>query len=269
VSSDNRLYCWGFLVQGTWRPSVPTVVATPPSTRIASVAVTFESVCISVDKATVLGIARSALMCRGINFGGSWGGGPARQDASFTTVETFLGSAREIDARGSAMCRLWSAPGELTCAGRNEYGMLGIGAQPGSTSARGTVTGTFTTFSVGDWHACAFATPANEYRCWGRDEQGQLGLGAGSTGQSRTTPRAVVGIRPPATPAEASVAAGAYHSCAIGRDAAGVKQVYCWGLDHEGQLGNGIYQASSTPQLVGSGVLRFDGPTVGGTIPKL
>jgi alpha-tubulin suppressor-like RCC1 family protein len=262
VSVGNQLYCWGERTAGPSgyvnSPLVPTRVSTAPSAPITAPTVMNGSVCLQVRDQALTLQPRWHLMCWGKHFYRAWGDGTTVQQPSFATIETYSANPRELDGGTLTMCRLVRATGELTCSGLNTSGQLGLGFLGTSPSTPRPVAGAFAAFSGGGLHTCALAVPANEYRCWGRDEEGQLGLGtSGVTGVPRTTPQAVRGLLPPATPGEASVATGSWHTCAIGRDAAGAKQVYCWGADSNGQLGNGFYGSAPVPQRVGSGVLAL------------
>jgi alpha-tubulin suppressor-like RCC1 family protein len=78
-------------------------------------------------------------------------------------------------------------------------------------------------------------------RCWGSNRFGQLGVG--SHGAPRATPAA---IAPGLAPISASaVAAGAEHACLIDRN-----NVWCWGRNTFGQLGNGSRGHAARPTLV-------------------
>ncbi|MBM4779083.1 MAG: hypothetical protein GQE15_15360 [Archangiaceae bacterium] len=91
--------------------------------------------------------------------------------------------------------------------------------------------------ATGSYFTCAELTDG--LRCWGDDLWGQLALdldGGLSTlpRRSRQTPR---NFR--------HLAGGLYHACGVvGAD------VWCWGLNFFGQLGNGLFQNSTTPVRV-------------------
>jgi hypothetical protein len=65
-------------------------------------------------------------------------------------------------------------------------------------------------------------------RCWGGGKHGELGTGA--TADRAATPVDVVGVRD-----AVAVTVGMWHSCALTRGG----QVLCWGINGDGQLGDG------------------------------
>jgi alpha-tubulin suppressor-like RCC1 family protein len=73
-------------------------------------------------------------------------------------------------------------------------------------------------------------------RCWGNNDLGQLGNG---THAKSSTPVQVVGV----TGAKALVVGKADFYCAIVAEGA----ARCWGLNRDGQLGNGEHKDSNTP----------------------
>ena len=81
--------------------------------------------------------------------------------------------------------------------------------------------------SAGGAHTCA-VTSSGGVKCWGNNGGGQLGDG---TRTDRSLPVDVVGL----THGVAEVAAGSEHTCARFADG----RVRCWGLNFDGQLGNG------------------------------
>jgi alpha-tubulin suppressor-like RCC1 family protein len=87
-------------------------------------------------------------------------------------------------------------------------------------------------------HFCA-ATALGDVWCWGENQHGELGTGFAS--QLESTPAHVAGV-----PSAVQVTVGAFHSCA--RTTAG--EVWCWGDNTNGQLGDGSFEASFTPVRV-------------------
>jgi alpha-tubulin suppressor-like RCC1 family protein len=103
--------------------------------------------------------------------------------------------------------------------------------------------------TAGGGHSCALM-PDQSVWCWGENGFGQLGNG---TATASPVPVQVTGL-----PAATNVSAGqapnifdAQHTCAV--DTA--SQVWCWGANDYGQLGNGTTADSKVPVQVTGGIL--------------
>jgi len=134
-------------------------------------------------------------------------------------------------------------PGAKIAAwGDNFYGQLGTGdtnssSVPLSVSLPGGVTAT--AIAAGHYHSLAIGSDGNAY-AWGYNAYGQLGSGI-ATGTDSSVPVAVgVPVRVTA------IAAGSYHSLAIGSDG----NTYAWGNNGTGQLGNNSTTESHVPVAV-------------------
>jgi alpha-tubulin suppressor-like RCC1 family protein len=91
----------------------------------------------------------------------------------------------------------------------------------------------FRQVSAGGAHTCGVTTDNQAY-CWGRNYSGQLGDG---TTSDRQVPVLVAGGR-----RFRQVSAASSHTCGIGYSD---RQVYCWGSNYRGMLGDG----TTTPRL--------------------
>ncbi|MBS2016882.1 MAG: protein kinase [Deltaproteobacteria bacterium] len=128
------------------------------------------------------------------------------------------------------------------------------GGSPKPTTVEG-LSGVFE-FSIGRTHVCALATSSEERTkgdvyCWGSNDHGQLGDGttAPSTLPKRVALPGPVGL----------VAASSTHTCAMTDRESG--DLYCWGNNDVGQLGDGTTTPSLVPKRVafadGAKALRF------------
>ena len=95
-----------------------------------------------------------------------------------------------------------------------------------------------TKLAGGGFHTCGI-TSLGGLECWGQNSDGQLGDG---TNTVRLTPVHVVGL----SSGVFTVATGLAHTCAV---ASGGK-VECWGLDADGELGDGTNESSAIPVRV-------------------
>ena len=93
--------------------------------------------------------------------------------------------------------------------------------------------------AAGDAHTCAI-TPADGFRCWGLNDSGQLGDG---TNQDSAVP---VFVEDVIASSVIDLTAGLDHTCALTSNS----EVYCWGLNADGQLGDGTNENRNVPVLV-------------------
>ena len=101
------------------------------------------------------------------------------------------------------------------------------------------VTGQYDLITAGIGHTCAL-TAKNGLECWGLNDSGQVG---DATFIARDEPVDVVNIDPFSVIALTS---GIKHTCALTSD----NQVYCWGLNSSGQLGDGTTENRNQPVQV-------------------
>jgi len=169
---------------------------------------------------------------------------------------SFLFDWVSIGAGSGYSCGLRS-DGSALCWGANNFGQLGDGSQ-NSSSTPVPVSGglRFRQIAVGDINTCGIDT-AGALHCWGSNVTGQLGAGLPTgLGGFSTTPVPVSGGL-----SFVSVNAGLRSSCGIARDGS----TYCWGLNGNGQLGNGVVGGlSAVPVAVqNSGSLGFTAVSTG------
>ena len=96
--------------------------------------------------------------------------------------------------------------------------------------------------------ACAIRVDGTVW-CWGKSLYGELGPGVG-LGATAATPVQVAGLSNAKL-----IAAGYAHVCSAATGSSG-SAVYCWGLNTNGQLGNGTYFSTQTPTLATSMIVK-------------
>ena len=109
---------------------------------------------------------------------------------------------------------------------------------------------TYLQVSAGGSHSLAVGSDGNVY-AWGSNDSGRLGDGTGSTRYAPVRVKTPDRKTYPDLPADFTylqVSAGFSHSLALGNDG----NVYAWGSNYNGQLGNGTtsYSGQSTPVRV-------------------
>ncbi len=166
------------------------------------------------------------------------------------------GGFRSVDAGGYHTCGL-AQSGELYCWGLNESAELGVpssppksggslhsptlvrpGCEPGNTQ-----TACFDDYEhlgTGAFHTCAIRKSGELY-CFGGNKYGQLGLGWSATDESEPS-------RVPGSQTWSAVAGGNSYSCAL--TAGTTKELWCWGLNYDGELGIPSVAAVYTPTRV-------------------
>lgn len=186
---------------------------------------------VSVAQDYTCAVNDNALLCWGASFGTA----PSRIDVP-------------VSEQGSG---LLSSNGFMTCLRGDSdikcftgfYGPQHV-ADIVSTPIRGAVA-----IATGSEHACALRDTSNVV-CWGNNANGRLGLGTQADAQDPTNELDLDDVSLTDASGDAltvmQIAAGARHSCAI--DSA--HDIYCWGDNSRGQLGDGSETSSSTPQLV-------------------
>jgi alpha-tubulin suppressor-like RCC1 family protein len=173
-----------------------------------------------------------SVACWGDNSLGQLGDGLSGSDGGVAVPVTVRGvtGATAIGVGTEHSCALVGSgrTSSAFCWGANAYGQLGDGTNRASATpvqVQGLVGAT--SLAVGGYHACAGLLFAGVSKCWGKGGSGELGNGKPT---DAPTPVTVQSISYPA-----SLAAGAYHTCAL----VASPNVVCWGSNDFGQLGNG------------------------------
>ncbi|MFV8258141.1 Ig-like domain-containing protein [Bdellovibrio bacteriovorus] len=181
------------------------------------------------------------LKCWGANTYGQVGDGtledrdfPVSVDAATTYVDVSVGNRHA--------CGLTSA-GEVKCWGYNTYSQLGDGLWA-HRSTPFVVGSGFSSVSAGDDMTCGIKS--GDVYCWGNNSIGQQGIG--TTGPQRTVPGLTLDQASDFT----EVSAGSSYACAINA----LKELYCWGINAAGELGDGTKTNRTLPVLIGTGFVK-------------
>jgi len=183
-------------------------------------------------------LGAAEVVCWGSNGYGELGDGttePRSEPVSVVGLGPGLGLALGA-AHGCALSEL----GELRCWGHNDHGQLGDGTttnRPLPVAVAG-LPGPVEGLAAGDGHTCAH-TAGGAVHCWGDNSAGQVGVPAPG---DHLRPVAVEQLVDPV----AALAAGQSHTCALTR----AGEVWCWGGNDSGQLGDGTTDSREAPAPV-------------------
>jgi hypothetical protein len=139
--------------------------------------------------------------------------------------------------------------GRAFCWGRNHVGQLGRGTVGEQVFVPGPVSGelVFAALTASDVHACGLTVDGTAY-CWGGNENGETGTG--TMGNTVPVPTAVqTALRFTRISAEG---VGTWENSTCALTTAG--EVWCWGSNDSGQLGDGTTSRSAVPVRVQSEV---------------
>jgi alpha-tubulin suppressor-like RCC1 family protein len=239
--SDGRAYCWGANASGRLGDGTDTDRRVPTAVQRPAGAATLTGLAAG-DGHTCAQGSDGRAYCWGMNRDGQLGDGTATHRLAPTAVNAPAGVALSGLTAGRGHTCAQGSDGQAYCWGGNVSGQLGDGTgterlvpTPVQTPAGVTLS----SLTAGASHTCAHGSDGRAY-CWGLNGSGQLGDGASG---NRRVPTAVYA---PAGVTLSGLAAGDSHTCAGGSDG----QVYCWGFNHHGQLGDGTTEARRTPVIV-------------------
>jgi alpha-tubulin suppressor-like RCC1 family protein len=271
VTTTHSLYCWGDNTRGQLGVGdssprrVPTLALSLKLTEIRAIGgQPSRNTCVVLKPTVSLG--GPSLSCAG---GNGWTNSISLHPTDTTRFvkQESLDSADYVLPTSAQLP--YAAPGHhcrirrgnsarLQCGGNNFYGQLGNGNRSNVSAWEplSTVPGNYFVATLGLTSTCAYEVDHQEYRCWGRNDHasarmgGVSPLGLGYVGGSLPVPTPVEGFAAPTSAYSASISTNGAHTCATGRDGAGVSSVYCWGHNSTGQLGDGTTRTTNRPVKV-------------------
>lgn len=221
--------CWGSNSRGQLGIGSPASSATPlllpTGVAVKTAALGGQHSCV-IDR-------QLSVYCLGYNFSGQLGDGTNTDTPFFTS--THLGPAVSLAGGKHHSCAVL-ADGTARCWGNNGSGQLGDATTTSRNApvAVSALTGVVS-MGAGATHTCAL-TATGEVKCWGANDSGQLG---DVTTTYRSTPTSVRDLPGPVE----MLAVGHNHNCAVTE----AHDLYCWGANTYGELGDGTTVVSVKP----------------------
>ena len=240
IGTDGQLYAWGQNGFGqigdgtTSNRSTPVVVQFPAGVHATKVVA-------GADDSFALG-SDGNVYGWGDNSLNELGDGNGNNSSTPVKVSLPVGVTVTALAAGQFHTLALTSTGTVYGWGYDGDGELGDGkratpATPVVASFPGAVTAT--SIAAGGYHSLAGGSDGHVY-AWGNNSDGQLGLG---TKNIHTKP---IMVTLPSGVSATSVAAGLYHSLAIGSDG----KLYAWGYNVYGQLGDGTNTMALSPEVI-------------------
>jgi len=256
TASDDQAYCWGYDNYGQLgnnsvvQSLVPVAVDTTgllSGKTVKSISTGYNHTCAiaSDDRA----------YCWGYNPYGGLGNNTSTNSSVPVAVDTtgvLSGKNIKTIAAGYYATCAFTSDDQVSCWGYNGYGQLGNNSTaqsrvPVAIDTSGAISGkTIKSISFNWTHVCA-AYDDNHVYCWGGDDFGQLGIG--STSISKVAAAVDSSYTPPAILSgltNTAVSSGYYNACSLTSGG----QVYCWGYNTLGQVGNNTTDNSYVPSAV-------------------
>ena len=236
LTSGGAAYCWGFNGYGQLGDGSTTNRTAPVA---VSGGLTFTQLAVSVN-ATCGRTSGGALYCWGSSGYGLYGDGVQGTVHLTPTAVAAGGTTFSSVALGQNHACAVATSGTAYCWGLGTFGELGDGSVATRSTPAAVPDGrTYLSLSVGDSHSCG-VTNAGLGFCWGYGGAG--GIGDGSASTLVPSPSAVAG----GLTFTSISASGSSDTC--GRTSTG--QVYCWGDNSSGQVGDGTTTSRRVPTIV-------------------
>src|SRR5882672_6897811 len=241
VATSGAAYCWG----GDSLGRLGNGFGSSPYPALVTGGLTFTAISAGLSHTCGL-VSSGAAYCWGDNQFLQIGNGSINPGPFPPTLVSGGFTFTAIAVGNTHTCAL-STGGTVYCWGSASVGQLGNSSTISSAVPRPVFGGTsYTSVTSGGKVSCGIAS-SGRADCWGLNQFGQLGTGTFTGPQQcsgspcSTTPVSVLGNL-----TFSQVTVGDSHTC--GRTSSG--EVYCWGSNQRGQLGNGTTTDSNVPVKV-------------------
>ena len=259
IGSDGNVYAWGTGTYGQLGNGTTTGTQTTPVTVSLPAGVTAKAIAAGNVVAYAIG-SDGNVYAWGSGVNGALGNGSYNDQLTPTTVSLPVGVTATAIAAGDGTGYAVGSDGNLYAWGGGSPGDLGNGTTGGSsTPVTVSLPAGVTPKAIAAGGNTGYAIGSDgKLYAWGYGSDGELGNG--TTAAAQTTP---VAVSLPAGVTPEAIAAGYFTGYAIGSDG----NIYGWGMNNDGQLGNGATAAAQTtpvtatlPAGVTPKAITADGP---------
>ena len=253
VASDNRAYCWGSNKNGQLGNGSTADSRVPVAVNTSGVLVgkTIKEVTTGGFHTCALDTS-SKMYCWGLNSSGRLGGGLTSILSNVPVAVNMSGALagktiKQMSVEFSTSCVV-ASDNRAYCWGSNKNGQLGNGSTadsnvPVAVNMSGALAGkTIKQILAGGDHGCVVASDDKMY-CWGLNNNGELG---NNSSVNSSVPVAVNTDGVLAGKTIRQMSAGFSSTCAVDSE----YNMYCWGYNDNGQLGNNSTNNSRVPARV-------------------
>lgn len=251
IASDNNAYCWGQGTSGQLGHALSTDSLVPVAVSKTGLFSDKTIKSVSAGTSSTCAIAsNNNAYCWGAGGWGQLGNNAVANSNVPVAVYTsgvFSGkTVLSIKVGRFNACAI-ASDNLAYCWGADNYSQIGDSSTtnkrvPTAVSTAGVLSGkTISSISTGDYHSCAVASDSQIY-CWGFNDYSSLGTGGTAQAWVPVSIN-ISGVLSGKT--IKSVDEGYLHGCAIASD----NQIYCWGYNAFGQLGNNSTTDSMVPVM--------------------
>jgi len=253
IASDNRAYCWGSNKNGQLGNGSTADSRVPVAVNTSGVLVgkTIKEVTTGGFHTCALDTS-SKMYCWGLNSSGRLGGGLTSILSNVPVAVNMSGALagktiKQMSTGYSSTCAI-ASDNRAYCWGSGNNGQLGNGSTadsrvPVAVNMSGALAGkTIKQILAGGDHGCVVASDDKMY-CWGLNNNGELG---NNSSVNSSVPVAVNADGVLAGKTIGQMSAGFSSTCAVDSE----YNMYCWGYNDNGQLGNNSTNNSRVPARV-------------------
>ena len=268
LDTNGQVYCWGnnnynVLGHNSTKKFVPVAVDTARGDGAMN-GKTIKQIAAGSYNTCALDI-ESQVYCWGYNGSGSLGNDSTVDSNSPVIVDTASGTGAmsgktiiQISVGSLHVCAL-DTEGQVYCWGGNSSGQLGDNSNVqrntpvavNKTDGTGAMNGkVIVQIATGSSLTCALDTEGQVY-CWGFNNKGQVGNGEIGNKYTPVAVNTIDGTGVMDGKVIKQISSSGYFACVLDTEG----QVYCWGNNDHGQLGDGSNNHRSTPVAVNTGAI--------------